>query len=191
MEVSFQLVEDDYVAYTDYWYQKTAAGKRALRRAYGLGMALFVVYAWMERDHVQYGWHHPVAYAVYMVLSALVLGGIYASFLWYIRPTLARMAVRMGPRASILLPCTVRIEREAMHVRTSKGAGRLPWTQVEDIGSTWDHLFVIVRGAGGFIIPKRAFTSTEAYNIYYAAMMRHFNDAHRPAGAPASALPGA
>ena len=191
MEVSFQLVEDDYVAYADYWYQQTAKGRRALRGAYALGGLLFLGFAWMERDHEGYGWHNPGGYAVYMAISLVALGAIYLGFLWYIRPTMARWAVRFGPRRRMLLPCTVSVAKEGLQLRTAQGIGRLAWDHVEDIGSTWDHLFIILQGPGGLIIPKRAFASTEAYNLYYAAMMRHFNAAHRQPVPEASVPSGA
>lgn len=179
MEVKFQLTENDCVALSDYVHQQTPHGGRARRRWWGFGAALFLVYAWLETGHPTHGLHAPGRYAAYMAFSLALLAPLHYALLWWLRPTLARLDARIGPKKRMRDPATVAIDREGLSIVTARGRGRLPWRGVQDVGSTWDHLFLLTGGAGGLVIPKRAFASHDAYALFYAALMEYFDAAHR------------
>jgi hypothetical protein len=188
VEVKFQLSENDCVALSDYVHQQTPHGRRTARRTWGLGGLLFFVYACLESAHPTHGLHTPQRYAVYMLFSAVLFVPIFAVALWYLRPTITRLDARMGRRRNMLLPTTLHIDRRGLSVSTGRGRGRMAWQAVEDIGSTWDHLFLLTGGGRGIVVPKRAFANRDAYNVFYAALMEYFDEAHRAAsGAKAAA----
>lgn len=179
MEVKFQLTENDCVALNDYVHQQTPHGARVLRRWWGFGAALFLLFAWMESGHATHGLHAPGRFAAYMAFSLALFVPVHYAVFWYFRPTLARLDARAGAGRRMCEPTTLSIDRTSISIVTPQGRGRMPWSAIRDVGSTWDHLFLLTGGARGLVIPKRAFATRETYNIFYAALMEYFEAANR------------
>jgi len=156
-QVDFQVTEDDYVDFVQYYFQHTPRGRHATRRMYLFGGILFLAFAYLEYDHPKFGAHNPAYYALYLVISAAILGAVYSFFLWYIRPTFARWSVRAGPRKRILDPTTLRIADDALIVANDDGEGRLPWDSVQRVAENESADYILLGGLSAFVIPHDAF----------------------------------
>lgn len=168
--VHCSLGEEDYVAFTAYFYRHTEKGRRVMRKLHGIGIVLFLAFAGFAYGHETYGAARPLYYLYYLAVSALVLGGVYALLLWYIRPTMARMAVRMGPKRAILLSTTFHFSAAGLAVTNEAGKGHMDWASVEGVAQTGDHLFILLGKMNAFIIPKRCFSvDTDAARCYEVA----------------------
>ncbi len=152
-QVAIQLTPEDYVAFSAWYHRRTPEGRKKMRKLYALGVLLFVAFAWSEMYDPKNGIMHRERYAVYMAISAVVIGGGYSFFLWYIRPTLQRMSLRFGDRKQLLDPVSYSFAREGVIIRNQHGTGRLAWSGVKEIARTPKHLFLWLGGASAFILP--------------------------------------
>ena len=175
MQVTFQITPEDYVAFTKYHFTKTPRGRRSQRRLYMLGLALYLAFAGAEYDHPQYGWNvDPGKYVLYLAVSAVMLGGVYAGFLWYIRPTLARTLVQQGDRRRMLQRTQMTLHDAGMSIVTEEGQGEVTWAKLQDVAQTEDHIFLLFPGLSAIIVPKSCFASAEDTRAFFEyARNRH------------------
>lgn len=175
MQVHIELNEEDYVAFVQYYYKKTPAGLRAQGKLNLAGLfifALFAVYAYFDERLTAQGIGY---FLVYLAVSGIVLFLAYRLFLWYLRPTFARCAVRFGLRKRMITPTTLAFDDEAITVKTRYGTGRLPWVNVAGAAQTDTHLFILLRGAGinAFILPKRCLQAEPGADAVFTHIADH------------------
>ncbi|MBI2421302.1 MAG: YcxB family protein [Candidatus Hydrogenedentes bacterium] len=174
MQVAFQITPEDYVAFTKYHFTKTPLGRRSQRRLYLLGLALYLAFAGAEYDHPQYGWNvDPGKYVLYLAVSAVMLGGVYAGFLWYIRPTLARTLVQQGERRRMLLPTRMTLHDAGMTIETDDGRGEVAWSRLRNVAQTQDHIFLLFPGLSAIIVPKSSFATAEDSRAFFEYARTH------------------
>jgi hypothetical protein len=155
------LDEEDYVAFTQYFYRHTRRGRWMMRKMYGIGVALLLVFAGFSYSHETYGAERPLYYMYYIGVSGVVFWGAYVLFLWYIRPTLARLSVRLGRKKGFLAPTTFRVSREGVDLDNADGKGKLGWDSVEEVVEAEAHLFLLLGGMNAFVIPRRCFEGAD------------------------------
>lgn len=161
MQLTFDITQEDFVAFAQYYYKNTAEGRRGTRRMYLLGLILILAFAYSESQNVEHGLSNPLQFAVYLGTAVLALGGLYAGYLWYLRPTLVRMMCRGATFQEMLGPTTLTFDEEQITVRNNHGSGRMEWSGILEIANTPDYVFLITGMLRAFIIPKRCFKNPE------------------------------
>ena len=157
MQLAIDVTLDDFAAFAQYYYKNTAEGKRGMRRMYFLGLLLYFLFLYSEAQNPEHGLTNLPQFALYAVMAALVLGGLYAAYLWILRPTLIRMMCRSSAFQEMIGPTTISFDAEKLTVENQHGHGRMQWDGVLDFVDTPDHFFLVTGMLRAFIIPKRCF----------------------------------
>lgn len=157
MQLTFDVTQDDLVAFAQYYYKNTAEGRRGMRRMYFLGLILVAAFAYSESQNPEHGLSNPLQFTLYVGSAVLLLGGLYAGYLWYLRPVIVRTMCRAATFREMLGPTTLTLEVGHLTVRNEHGSGQMAWSGILDIGDTPDHVFLITGMLRAFIIPKRCF----------------------------------
>lgn len=161
MQLSFDVTQDDFVAFAQYYYKHTAEGKRGMRRMYLFGLILVAAFAYSETQNAEHGLSNPLQFGVYVGSAVLVLGGLYAAYLWYLRPTLVRMMCRGATFQEMLGPTTLTFDDRQIVVNNNHGTGRMEWSGILEMADTPDYVFLITGMLRAFIIPKRCFENAD------------------------------
>lgn len=177
MQLSFDVTQDDFVAFAQYYYKHTAEGKRGMRRMYLLGLILIAAFAYSESQNPEHGLSNPLQFGVYIATAVLVLGGLFAGYLWYLRPTLVRMMCRGATFQEMLGPTTLTFDADRITVQNDHGRGKMEWAGILEIANTPDHLFLITGMLRAFIIPKRCFANADQAAETLSKLRTHFDQA--------------
>lgn len=161
-----QLNEDDMAALSAYYYKHTPSGRRRDRILKAAPVVVAVVWAYVARDHPEWGMQEPGKYWLYVGLGTPIILLLSWAMLWYLRPSMARMSVRMGPRKRMLEPLTITLLPGHVELMNADGRGKVPWASVRHVGSTGEHVFLLFAGPNGFIVPRRSFESDAAFEAY-------------------------
>jgi len=154
--VQFTMEEDDFVAFVTYYYRHVPAGKRSIRLLYTL--VLTVVFIFLLYDYRSKSAEQSIAQlTAYILISLLLMGGIYFLFVAWLRPKMARASVRSGPRRRMLGPTEMMLSDTYLTAKVPEGTGRIAWRHIDHAGKTSEHILLHVERMNGFIIPCRAF----------------------------------
>jgi hypothetical protein len=164
--VAVELTEDDLAALNDYYYKYTLSGQRRDRILKAAPLVIALVWAFTVRNHPEWGVQNMARYLLYAGIGAPLIVALGWGLLWYLRPTMARVGARIGPRKRMLEPLTLTLQPEHLELRNAAGIGRVPWASVLHAGHTPEHLFILFVGPNGFIVPRRSFTSDEAFEAF-------------------------
>jgi len=148
MEISYQLMEDDYLqGYKAFRRRNTYSlwRTRLLYVIFFLNFALALLLSIVGP---------PGRFPFLVLLWGFVAFWIYC--VWYSPRRLARKMITGSPSAS--LPHTVDMSEDGLHFRTSASESRLAWNLITDWAEA-DRVFALLPSPISFLpIPKRAMT---------------------------------
>jgi YcxB-like protein len=149
VEIEYRVEEGDILAFLDHHSQHSAAAREIRRRqtsGYAILVAIFILVRWF------FG-------GMALAIAILVLGPVWVA--WW--PSRARRLARKqaaalypkGPNQMFDGPHVLRIDDGGL-VSIAPGAqSRTPFTSIQCVVDTEDHLFVYVGAIQAFVVPRR------------------------------------
>lgn len=120
-----------------YSYERKHSAKLALI-SYGLPIAMAVFFLAEMRLN------HSLILADWTI--ALILGAVF----FFLFPLILRLRTKKNKR-------TLSIHPDKLSTQIGKFSGDVPWTKVDSLHVTDEHIFLIRKNMNGFAIPRRAF----------------------------------
>ncbi|HNR31975.1 MAG TPA: YcxB family protein [Candidatus Hydrogenedentes bacterium] len=169
VRLEFEVTQDDFVAFGQYFYKHTAEGKRGMRRMVILGLLLLGVFVYSEFGGSVSGIEAPLQFAARLSLLLLLLAAVYATYLQYVRPAVVGWICRSSALHEMLGHTIMTIAPDRITIENPHGRGVMNWDGVQDVAETPDHIFLVTGHLRAFIIPKRAFADhADAANCFQA-----------------------
>ncbi|MCC6144246.1 MAG: YcxB family protein [Candidatus Hydrogenedentes bacterium] len=166
MQLEFTVTQDDFLAYSQWHYRRSAEGRYTMRRLYIIGVIIFIAFGVMEYDNPDYGAGNPTRYALYLGITAGALIIVYGGYLRLIRPMLLRSLSNTGRFKEMLGATAMSFDARRISVENPHGRGRTEWRSIQQIAETKDHVFLVFGPMQAFVLPKRAFPSPEEADAF-------------------------
>lgn len=63
---------------------------------------------------------------------------------------------------------TVVLNEDSIHIQVESGESFIKWSAITDVKETDTHIFLLLSSTTAFIVPKRAFSTNETMQVFYA-----------------------
>ena len=178
--ITYDLTEHDFMAYARYHFRYSADARASRNRLLFFGTIALAVFAYGIKDDPNFGLARPAMYALRLVLTVTVFGGLYGIYFFLVRPNVMRGWLKTAMR-KMLGKTTLELRDDGIHVNKADGKGRLKWSELREIVETSEYLYLIMGPLRAFVIPRRAFADAQEC----AAFLAHLHREQR-AAAPAA-----
>lgn len=178
--ITYDLTEHDFMAYARYHFRHGADARASRNRLFFFGAIALAVFAYGIKDDPNFGLANPPMYALRLLLTVSVFGGLYGIYFFLVRPNVMRGWLKTAMR-KMLGKTTLELRDDGIHVNKADGKGRLKWSELREVVETRDHVYLIMGPLRAFVIPKRAFADAQER----AAFLEHVHREQR-AAAPAA-----
>lgn len=161
MNVSYELTADDLVAFTMYHNATSTAARR--QRSGCLIPILLVMLALpvliLATSDKPIG---ETAKAIWPLLAVPTLFAVLIfPFLRWQTARLTQKLLREGNNTGFYGPCTLSLDDDGIRESKDTGDTMRKWSAVKKFAGTRDHLFIYTSGVEAFVIPTRAFGTSE------------------------------
>lgn len=168
LEVTYRLEEDDYRALAKFLMYRTPRGQRILRRHTVTAIVLSV----------------GAASVIYALRSDAVLAVLFGVFCYVVMQILRRTnektllhkiytAIRPPDDRRLGVPGTLKLTPEGLEAQSGRGAGKVDWRGVSQIGRDAAHIFIVLGRANAFVVPLREFDGPERFEAFYQRAVEH------------------
>jgi len=171
--VQVALEEEDHTAFLDYYLAHHPRGRRIRPNAWIFAIVAILFYLSIQ-------WRDPgrnpdelAPFVIGAFISGGLLLGAFVVLLRFGPGLLMQAAVRLGPRKHTLEETLFAFDREGIRIESAAGRGKLAWNNVEGIGETERHLFILLGGLNAFIVPKRVFEDDAEAGRFSAYLRAH------------------
>jgi len=185
----FTPTHEDVAALVAYSLEHSPDKRTTLRRLYGYGLLLFLVFAWFAKDHPRWGVHNLPGYAAYLAVTFALGSVLYYAYLTWVRTFLFQRLVGRASYRDLCIPTHLTLTPERIWVETSQGRGGTSWSSIQEIGTDERGLYLLTTPLRGFVVPRSVFTSeaalrecAETLRAWHAAARKDTEETHPASG---------
>jgi len=174
VQLKYDVSEDDYLAFCNYYYARTRAGRGGMYRMYVIAACLFLLFAYSKLNDPTYGVQNPLFYTSYLATTAFIFGALYFAYIKLVRPAIIRWASKTTDFKEMLGKVELEWDESQVAIVKEGGRGKLPWRGIRQLAEDKRHFYMITSPLRAFIIPKSAFASEEeAQREWKTALQYH------------------
>ncbi|MBI1915411.1 MAG: YcxB family protein [Planctomycetes bacterium] len=170
MEIRYSLTQDDFFAFERYVRARSQQKARAQGRSrprtrpiFWIIIGVFVVFAVIMFSTNRGGRGGPVIEwtpGLAAVCTFYGLLGLLVLFGWLARRAHPKRQYEVKKAKGLVDNVTFSLSPENLSWSTAVSTTIMAWSQVEHVGETDEHIFILISESEGYIIPRRAFNST-------------------------------
>ena len=187
MEVEYTLTPADFVAFSHYHSDHSAAGRWLFRRGLivvpFLLMALLVIYVHRDQNG-DIDWNDPELWIAVVGLLVPPVAGI--ALRKRVNALVIRWLLRRPGNAKLLEPQRLEVMPQGFVQTTKISSSTILWSGVVKIAITRDHLFVYLLTASAIVVPRRAFAEEHEFGEFARTAEQLYEEA---TGASARVVP--
>jgi hypothetical protein len=165
MSIDFEIEQEDLVNFAIYRYRNSpAAGKRRWRRNVRLAIIFAVVLAYVA-------YRANLSADIWILLAGIVLVflGILARYPWNDERQIRNMVERSNKESRSSLangPRRVCLTPQCLEYASPHSQSEIGWIAVEKVVAIEDALYIYVSTASSIVVPRRAFSSDEHFQVF-------------------------
>jgi len=173
MEVTYSLTREDYWQFNKFFLKR--------RRGYRLNPVIAGLVAALACALLILSDKEPLLLWA-AVLAVVAAAGVGVGWVVLCRSFFLRRAVRRLPAddGSFLGEHWLRIEPEAIHGKSRIGEATIRWTGIREIAENQDYIYLFTDKHVALIVPKRAFTESEAAKGFGDTARSYWESGKRP-----------
>ncbi len=169
MQADFEFTPDDHVAFVTIHNERSPTIRKQRRSLIGV----VVFFMWALPALILLTTDKPILETAKAIRPLLV--GAFGSvvflliFFPYLRWKVTRMTKRMlaeGQNTGLYGPCSLSIEANGLRETKPTGESSRNWSTVERVLVTDTHAFIYTSATEAFVLPRRAFQGTEAFQHF-------------------------
>jgi len=173
MEITYSLSERDLIALAEFQVEMSGALQkqaRVRRIIYPLSFGLLALGAFLVTDDVIL----PIIFGLMAVLSFLLAPALYT---WLARRRLPQ-AVRHKIRSTSVGNRSLTTNESGLQQRIGNLYSEVPWSLIQEIAETPNHIFIAINGVYSLIIP-RSEVADEELNRFIALLRNNIDNVNR------------
>ena len=170
MNVKYKLKEQDYIDFNLYHMAHSKLMKSHLMKQRIAGPIIFTVAAFItpQISGIPF-WYWATVFSI-------------VSILWFFNyPKLSKKRMRKqiskmlseGDNKDFFSLKELTLEKQGIIIKSPFSETSVLWPSFGKLATTKSHIFIYNGAASAYIIPKRAFSSDEAYNFFLQALEKH------------------
>lgn len=172
MKVKYQLKEQDYIDFNLYHMAHSKLMKTHSMRQRIIGPIVFAIAAFVSPkvSGIPF-WYWATVFSITSILWVFY----YPKFA---QKRMKKQILKMlfeGENKDFLAVKELTLENNGLHIKSQFSESSVLWQSFGKLAVNKSHIFIYNGAASAYIIPRRAFSSEEAYNFFLQALEQHIN----------------